>query len=392
MSFYTGFDFFLVLILVLIPASILGFCKSKYLKIYRAFSTALFIFLIYRNTPAQLWLLLGYVVFALILSKLYIFIKSRELDSEFVFHIMICLSIALLVIYKLSIFGEDVCGFIGISYICFRSVQVIIEIHDGLINDINGFQYLSFILFFPSLSSGPIDRSRRFNADDDKIWSREEYGELFENGVFKLILGAFYKIVCSNIVYGWNTHLFEQAFSIPIVIGRAYTYGLYLFFDFAGYSAMAVGTAYILGIRLPDNFKQPFLSIDIKDFWNRWHISLSTWFRDYIFNRFMMKALKDKWFSNRINAASAGYMVNMVIMGAWHGLTPAYITYGIYHGALLAITEVFQKKIKLYKKVKDKIWFKIISWFVTLNLVMFGFLIFSGYVNDTITNYLLRIM
>lgn len=142
---------------------------------------------------------------------------------------------------------------------------------------------------------------------------------------------------------------FAKPYSGLTILGSAYTYGLYLFFDFAGYSSMAVGTAYILGIRLPDNFRQPFISLDMKDFWNRWHISLSTWFRDFIFNRFMMKALKDKWFSDRIYAASAGYVVNMFIMGLWHGLEAHYIEYGLYHGVVLAVTEIYQKNQNFIK-------------------------------------------
>lgn len=384
MSFYSGFDFFSWLIAVLIPAAMLGFWKSKYLRIYRAFASGLFIYLIYSSTPGQLWLLLGYVVFALFLTKVYLTLKDRGYDSDFVFHTVIALSLTLLVLYKVSAFGDDIGGFLGISYICFRSVQVIIEVHDGVIKDINAYQYLNFLLFFPSLSSGPIDRSRRFNEDDLKEYSRDEYGELFEAGVFKLVLGAFYKIVCSDIAYGWMTNFFARSYSFLNIVGSAYTYGLYLFCDFAGYSAMAVGTAYILGIRLPDNFKYPFISLDLKDFWNRWHISLSTWFRDFVFNRFMMKVLKNKWFSNRIYAAQAGYVVNMLIMGVWHGLTPYYITYGLYHGVLLAVNEIYQRKSKFYKKLKNKCWYKAASWFVTLNLVMFGFLIFSGYVHTMV--------
>jgi len=390
MSFYSGFDFFATLIVILIPAAVLGFWKSKYLKLYRAFASGLFIYLIYKDTPTQLWLLLGYAVFTLLISKIYLFIKNRDFDSDFVFHTMIALTIALLVLYKVSAFGEGIGGFLGISYICFRSVQVVIEIHDGLIKDIKGFQYLNFLLFFPSLSSGPIDRSRRFNADDEKEWSRDEYGKLFETGTFKLVLGAFYKIVCADIVHGWESQLMEHALTIPVIIGRVYGYGFYLFFDFAGYSAMAVGTAYILGIKLPDNFKLPFISLDMKDFWNRWHISLSTWFRDFIFNRFMMNALKQKWFSSRIYAAAAGYIVNMFIMGVWHGLTPYYITYGLYHGVILAVNEVYQKKSKFYKNNKNKLWYKGVSWFVTLNIVMFGFYIFSGHVHSGIHNYLIH--
>ena len=158
-----------------------------------------------------------------------------------------------------------------------------------------------------------------------------------------------------------------------------------MFFDFAGYSLMAVGTGYILGIRVPDNFNKPFISIDMKDFWDRWHISLSHWFRDFVFSRFMIFAIKGKKFKNRLNAASAGFIVNMLVMGIWHGLSWDYIIYGLYHGILLAVTERIQKK-QWYKQNHSKLWFKLSSWFLTLNLVMFGFLIFSGYLTETITN------
>ena len=133
----------------------------------------------------------------------------------------------------------------------------------------------------------------------------------------------------------------------------------------------------MLGIRVPDNFNKPFISIDIKDFWDRWHISLSHWFRDFVFSRFMIWAIRGKKFKNRLNAASAGFIVNLLIMGAWHGLTVDYLAYGLYHGILLAVTERYQKT-KWYKAHKNKKIYQIASWFITLNLVMFGFLIFSG--------------
>ena len=157
-----------------------------------------------------------------------------------------------------------------------------------------------------------------------------------------------------------------------------YTYGLYLFFDFAGYSLMAVGASYIFGIRTPDNFNKPFISKDIKEFWDRWHITLSHWFRDFIFSRLMMGFIKNKIFKSKLTGASVGFIVNMTIMGLWHGLTLYYVLYGLYHGLLLAGTEVFQKKSKFYKKHKKDKWFIAVEWFLTFNLVMFGFFIFSG--------------
>ena len=157
-----------------------------------------------------------------------------------------------------------------------------------------------------------------------------------------------------------------------------YLYTFYLFFDFAGYSLMAVGSSNILGISTPMNFNKPFLSIDIKDFWNRWHISLSTWLRDFVFSRVFMEATKKKRFKKRLTTAMYAYMVNMLLMGFWHGLTISYIIYGFYHGVLMAGFEYYQKKSKFYKVNRSKTWYKILSWFITINLIMIGLYIFSG--------------
>ena len=141
---------------------------------------------------------------------------------------------------------------------------------------------------------------------------------------------------------------------------------------------MAVGSSNILGIQTPMNFNKPFLSVDIKDFWTRWHITLSTWLRDFVFSRVLMQVIRKKWFKNRLHNATYAYMVNMLVMGFWHGLGVSYIVYGFYHGVLMAGFEIYQKKSNFYKKNKNKNWYKLLSWFVTMNLVMIGFFIFSG--------------
>ena len=209
-----------------------------------------------------------------------------------------------------------------------------------------------------------------------RIWKKTEYIDLLQKGIWKILVGCLYKFVLSAIAFNYLEQI-AQRYDPQYVVLYAYVYGVYMFFDFAGYSLMAIGTSYILGIRTPENFNKPFISKDIKEFWDRWHITLSHWFRDFLFSRYMMSALRSKKFKNRLNAASAGFIINMFVMGIWHGLSKDYLLYGLYHGVLLALTERYQKK-KWYRKVKNKKWYQIISWFVTLNLVMFGFLIFSG--------------
>ena len=205
---------------------------------------------------------------------------------------------------------------------------------------------------------------------------RAEYIELLGTGLFRLLLGLVYKVVLSGLLYLAMNHIPHRGLLFTTV-SYMYLYTFYLFFDFAGYSLMAVGVSNIMGIQTPMNFNKPFLSIDIKDFWNRWHISLSTWLRDFIFSRIVMKSMRYKWFKTRLSTAMFAYMINMVFMGFWHGLSWSYIAYGFYHGILMAAFEWYQKKSKFYKKYKQKTAYKVVSWFVTMHLVMIGLLIFS---------------
>jgi len=92
----------------------------------------------------------------------------------------------------------------------------------------------------------------------------------------------------------------------------------------------------------------------------------------------MIQSIRKKRFKTRLNAACAGFLVNMLVMGLWHGVTPSYILYGLYHGVLLAITEWYKKKSSFYKKYRQKRWYRFLSWLITLQLVIFGFYIFSG--------------
>ena len=313
----------------------------------------------------------------------YAAVRAKNGRNQKQYYLFLAAMLLPLILCKLSpLFHMNIFGFTGISYMSFRSIQMVIEIYDGIILEVPLLEFSGFLLFFPSISSGPIDRSRRFHDDWMRILPRAEYLDMLAEGIFKLLLGLVYKLALGTQLYTLLT-ICEQSMGrrdAPwyFAAGYAWLYGFYLFFDFAGYSLMAVGTAYILGVRLPDNFRAPFRSLDIKEFWDRWHITLSHWFRDFLFTRFIMKCSKKKWFSTRLNRACAGFIVNMGVMGLWHGVTPSYILYGLYHGILLSATEVYQKKSGFYKKYKNRKLYKAVSWLLTINLVIFGFFIFSG--------------
>jgi membrane protein involved in D-alanine export len=163
-------------------------------------------------------------------------------------------------------------------------------------------------------------------------------------------------------------------------IAQVFCFGIDLFFDFAGYSHMAMGLGLAMGIEVPANFHAPFVAKDIKEFWDRWHITLSTWLRDFVFMRFSQFAISRKLFASRLTTACVGFMVNMTLMGVWHGITADYIVYGLYHGVMLAGCHFLQKKWTFYKKHRRDRWFGIVSWLVTMVVVFFGFALFGGYV------------
>ena len=372
MNYFEGTEFFLLLFVVLLIGFILNYFEKR--KDYYILSLSfLFVGAIYGKSRAMIVYLFAFVVYQYFIVYLAQRIEAKRLKP------LVFLSIFPLVINKVfALTSLHLMAFIGISYMSFKTIQIMLEISDDLIKEkISVKDYLQFLLFFPTVSAGPIDRSRRFLKEINDAMSRKEYLELAGDGVYRIVLGLLYKIVLSTYIYQMLLVLSNTG-TVVYSIKYMYLYTLYLFFDFAGYSLMAVGSSNILGIQTPMNFNKPFLSVDIKDFWTRWHITLSTWLRDFVFSRVLMQVIRKKWFKNRLHNATYAYMVNMLVMGFWHGLSVSYIVYGFYHGILMAGFEVYQKKSNFYKRNKNKNWYKLLSWFVTMNLVMVGFFIFSG--------------
>ena len=372
MNYFEGNEFFLLLFVVLLIGFVLNYFGKR--KDYYILSLSiLFAGAIYGKSKSMVVYLLAFIIYQYVL----VFIAQR-MDSKRL-KPLVMLSILPLVVNKVfAITQLHLLAFIGISYMSFKTIQIMLEISDGLIKEkISVKDYLQFLLFFPTVSSGPIDRSRRFLKEINEVMPRKDYLELAGDGIYRIVLGLLYKVVLSTYVYQILLALSNTG-TVVYSIKYMYLYTLYLFFDFAGYSLMAVGSSNILGIQTPMNFNKPFLSVDIKDFWTRWHITLSTWLRDFVFSRVLMQVIRKKWFKNRLHNAAYAYMVNMLVMGFWHGISVSYIAYGFYHGVLMSGFEIYQKKSNFYKQHKNKTWYKLMSWFVTMNLVMIGFFIFSG--------------
>ncbi|MDR2493375.1 MAG: D-alanyl-lipoteichoic acid biosynthesis protein DltB [Coriobacteriales bacterium] len=414
MDFFAQPAFFALLAVAVVPAAVLGFTGRR-IKRYGLVASVVFLALLFSKDLAAGACLLLFVVLSTAVTLGYARHRRRlraraastagtsgasgasgtsgasvpVAPSRAAFFLGIAVLIAPLAIYKLTAAaGTGLLGFLGVSYLTFKAVQVFLEVHDDIITEFSLLDYLGFLLFFAPFTSGPIDRSRRFAADAERRYTRDEYQALLVRGILLLLAGVVYKAVIAAVVfdfYSWMpTRSTTLLLDMAVALKNAYSYGIYLFFDFAGYSLMAMGASYCFGIRTPRNFRAPFASIDIKDFWNRWHMTLSFWLRDFVFMRFTRLAVKRRWFSSRLTTACCGYVINMGLMGVWHGITADYLAYGLFHGLLLAATEWYQKKSRFFRRNKDKRWYKAASWALTVNLVFFGFALFSGQVLSTL--------
>lgn len=396
---YGNPQYFVYIILAVLPIFIGLFFKKRFAPYEILVSLDFIVLMLTGKNLNQLLSLLLYVIWetALVLSyKAY----RRRANSSGVFYVWTFLSILPLAFVKvaptISHGFASLFGFLGISYLTFRAVGMIIEMRDGVLKEFTLWQFLRFLLFMPTFSSGPIDRFKRFDEDYQKIPERDELLNMLEQAVYWIMLGFLYKFI---IAYLDETYLLnpmkEGSLQLGGVfnrytIGVMYAYGLDLFFDFAGYSMFALAISNLMGIKSPVNFNKPFISRDLKEFWNRWHMSLSFWFRDFIFMRLVKLLIQKKVFDNRNVTSSVAYLVNMLVMGFWHGVTWYYIAYGLFHGVGLVINDAwFRKKKKINKERKkkgqgplpDNKWTQALGIFITFNVVMVSFLLFSGFLD-----------
>lgn len=389
---YGSIFYFAILALFIAPIVIANL-MGKRLPVYNAFVTLLFIFFMFSSNLVQGLAFIVFIFWQLIVVRLYFdYRRVQNKNHGGIFTLFVIMSILPLMIVKVQpLLAENttLVGFLGISYLTFKATTMVMEIRDGLIKEYNSVEFVNFLLFFPTISSGPIDRFRRFQKDVKNPLDPAKYVELLNRGIFYIFLGFLYKFIIAYLIdIHWKTPLegllIQHIDFNTSLIGYMYAYSMYLFFDFAGHSLFAVGVSYLLGIKTPMNFNKPFLARNIKDFWNRWHMTLSFWFRDFIFMRLVFFLTKKKWFKNKFTIAYIAYFVNFFIMGIWHGLHWYYIVYGLYQAAIIVLFDIFERINKKYKFYpKNKITY-VIGMIITFNFVCFGFLIFSG-IFDKIT-------
>ena len=286
-----------------------------------------------------------------------------------------------MVLVKLD-WNVDVIGFAGISYITFRCLQVYLD-GELLREKFRFTDFIGFLLFTPSLLVGPIDRYERFKSDLDQGWSRLNGAALLAGWEF-LVLGLLHKFVLAEVTDRFWLSQVDASSTLAIdMAGSMYGYAVYLYFDFAGYSLLAIGLGRMMGIELPKNFDRPWLTQNPPEFWKRWHISLGDWLRDYFF-RPIYKSLSGvkrlrTWPLVKQNIA---LFSTFLLMGCWNGLQAHYVASGALFGLYSVGYNSYQHQSRKHKRNfwgSTPAWaVKSISIFVMVQLACFALYIFSG--------------
>lgn len=226
---------------------------------------------------------------------------------------------------------------LGISFFVFESLTYVIDVYRGIHPPLKRFwDYQMYILYFPKLIAGPIVR---YHQIADQIENRAESNELFLTGFYRLVIGLGKKVLIANKIGVMIAPYFAEDPS-KLTAGQAWIgvigFMMQIYFDFSGYSDMALGLSRMFGFRLPENFNNPFTAASITEFWQRWHISLSTWFQIYLFTPLALQ-----WRSLRRLSVVLAIAVTFLSSGLWHGASWNFVLWGAFHGLLLILDRLF---------------------------------------------------
>lgn len=258
----------------------------------------------------------------------------------------------------------------GISFYIFQSMSTTIDVYRSQLKPERSYiKYSLFVTFFPQLVAGPIVRAKEFlwQIDLKKIFLEKR----FQMGVFLIITGLVKKVVIADFL---SLKLVDGVFANPHlytsvdILFAIYSYAFQIYNDFSGYSDIAIGTAMLFGFKLPINFNSPYKATSVRDFWRRWHISLSTWIRDYVYVSLG---------GNRLSSVRLvlNLIITWLLCGLWHGAAWHFVIWGALHGAATIVEQFFRK---IFRSLKKNLIVKIISIILTFHFISLGWVFFRA--------------
>jgi alginate O-acetyltransferase complex protein AlgI len=292
-------------------------------------------------------------------------------------------------VYKtvLSLRGKDVSGdlnlfqWLGFSYVVFRLLHTIFDRLAGRLAPMPVAEYVNYVIFFPTFIAGPIDRFERFVVELNQPVALDRAGWLDAGQRF--FIGLFKKFVLADGL-AWialNQTFANDLKSTPWMWVLLYAYSLRIYFDFSGYTDMAIGLGRFLGIRLPENFNAPYLKPNLTQFWNSWHMTLTQWFRSYYFNPVTRALRSSQWKLPSYLVILIMQTTTMILIGLWHGITLNYLLWGLWHGVGLFVHNRWSdfmraRSLPGQTSTSTRGFLKFLNPFLTFNYVSLGWLFF----------------
>ena len=302
----------------------------------------------FRAAVLALWGAAFYAIYAgwFFLAVVALVIVAFFSGSRWIAWIAGLATVALLVYFKASLLVP-----LGFSYLAFELLHVIIERRRGRIAELALDDLFAFIFFAPARIAGPIKRYPAFVA---AVRDAEPSSANVYAGLLRILLGLAKKFFLADVLaltVAERAYVSSTKHAWIIILA----FSLQIFFDFSAYSDIAIGLARTLGVALPENFRAPYFARNIREFWDRWHITLSHWVRDYVFTPLGRTLFRTSLRKTPAVIAVISYVVTFTIVGAWHGLTPAFLLWGVYHGALLSLYHVV--RLKTPASIADRPWY-----------------------------------
>lgn len=373
MDFFISIKFYIYLLLILASMFVLNYIEYKYKRNTLLFFSLLMIIIFIGPIPGLLSVLL-YLLYEYFLINIAFHLKRKYgMYYKGYYFIIFLTTIPFLMLKFKPIYNNFALVIIGLSYMTLKNIEILIENNEGNLVEVLPLDYLTIMLFFPSLVAGPIESTNRFRVQINKIQSKSAYIRLASSGIVKLIIGIFLKFVITDFLYIKLTGLKESNILVYAMINF-----LYIYFDVCSYSFLAVGTSNILGVKLPDNVQFALLSKSPLEFWSKFLITIISWFKKYPFNKF-------KEMLNEMNFIKKDYVktiINIVLVflliGLWHGFKLNFIIFGLYNGLISSLGYYYYKKSNIYKLIKDIKFHNALAIIINFILLSFGFLILTG--------------
>ena len=261
---------------------------------------------------------------------------------------------------------------VGISFFTFESMSYVIDVYRKEIPATKSYpRYLLFVAFFPHMVAGPIVRPKDMLPQLDR--GPRATSESASRGLFLVAIGLVKKIVIADYL---STNLVDRVFDRPFefssleTLVAVYGFAAQIYCDFSGYTDIAIGCALLLGYEFPDNFDRPYRSLDLREFWRRWHISLSTWLRDYLY--ISLGGSRGGFWGTCRNL-----MITMLLGGLWHGASWNFVIWGFLHGAALVAGRIWER-FRGPSKAKPSIWGQVVRVVATFHFVCFAWIFFRA--------------